>query len=245
MGYIYKITNDINGKVYIGKTEEMNPEQRWKQHLQDAKKKKHEKRPLYDAMNKYGVEHFSFCVIDDCDNSDKLCEKEKYYIKQYRAYIGFPDCCGYNATIGGDGKPYLQLDENQIIEYHLNNDKIVGHTAKRFGVDPNTIKKILKKNNVSWLSGAEITENKYVEKFGGLAMLDIETLKIKNVYRSPKYVFYNYPNFNTQTIALASRPNDKSHHKAYGYLWYRLIDLTQQILDINGYMHYMDIKLPE
>jgi len=58
-------------------------------------------------MRKYGVENFSFEVIDCCDNSNELCEKEKYYIEKFRTYIGFSDCNGYNATIGGDGKPYL------------------------------------------------------------------------------------------------------------------------------------------
>lgn len=39
LGYVYKITNDINGKVYIGKTELVDPYDRWKEHLQDYKKK--------------------------------------------------------------------------------------------------------------------------------------------------------------------------------------------------------------
>lgn len=33
MGYIYKISNKINSKIYIGKTEEIDPNDRWKQHL--------------------------------------------------------------------------------------------------------------------------------------------------------------------------------------------------------------------
>lgn len=131
-----------------------------------------------------------------------------------------------------------------MVNYHISNDKIAGHTAKKFGVDLGTVKKILKKNNISWLSCAEITEYKYIEQFGGLAMIDIETLEIKNIFRSPKYVFYIYPSFNLQTISLAANPNHKSHHKAYGYLWYRFIDLPRQILSINGYMDYKEIKLP-
>lgn len=243
MGYIYKITNQINNKIYIGKTEDADPNDRWKQHLQDVNRRRCEKRPLYDAMNKYGTENFSFEVIDYCDNSNELCEKEKYYIEKFRTYIGFPDCNGYNATIGGDGKPYLQLNEDEVVNYHVAHGRIAGHTAKNFGVDLGTVKKILKKNNISWLSCAEITEYKYIEQFGGLAMIDVETLKIQNTFRSPKYVFDTYPSFNLQTISLAANPNHKSHHKAYGYLWYRFIDLPQQILSINGYMSYKEIKL--
>lgn len=58
-------------------------------------------------MNKYGIDNFTFAVIDECDSSEELCEKEKHYINLYRTYIGFKDCAGYNATLGGDGKSYL------------------------------------------------------------------------------------------------------------------------------------------
>lgn len=58
MGFIYKITNDVNGKVYIGKT--LNTvESRWKEHCHDKDRRNMENRPLYRAMNKYGLEHFS------------------------------------------------------------------------------------------------------------------------------------------------------------------------------------------
>ena len=68
MAYIYKITNDINGKSYIGKTEKNNIQERWKDHLIDYKKRRTEKRPLYSAMNKYGIEHFHIEQIEETDN---------------------------------------------------------------------------------------------------------------------------------------------------------------------------------
>ena len=57
MSYIYKITNDINNKVYVGKTN-LTIEKRFREHCTDSKKFTIEKRPLYNAMNKYGIEHF-------------------------------------------------------------------------------------------------------------------------------------------------------------------------------------------
>jgi hypothetical protein len=51
MPYIYKITNKINGKSYIGKTLKTVKE-RWSEHCQDYKKERSEKRPLYSAMSK-------------------------------------------------------------------------------------------------------------------------------------------------------------------------------------------------
>ena len=143
MAYIYKITNDINNKVYVGKTEHVNPETRWKEHLQDYKKRKCEKRPLYSAMNKYGTEHFHFEVIEETDCPE---ERERYWIEKLRTYVGFEDCNGYNATLGGDGKGYLNLDEYEVIRYHTEEaNYAIGKTASYFNVDRSTIKNILKK----------------------------------------------------------------------------------------------------
>lgn len=51
MSKIYKIINDINDKVYIGKTK-LSIEKRFKQHYEDSKKRNKENRPLYKAINK-------------------------------------------------------------------------------------------------------------------------------------------------------------------------------------------------
>lgn len=76
MAYIYKITNKINGKVYIGKT--LNSiQKRWREHLIDSKKRRCEKRPLYSAINKYGEENFEIEQIEECSH-DILNERECY-----------------------------------------------------------------------------------------------------------------------------------------------------------------------
>ena len=67
MPYIYKITNNINGKVYIGKTN-YTIEKRWKEHCHDYKKLSFQKRPLYRAMAKYGPENFSIEEIENVIN---------------------------------------------------------------------------------------------------------------------------------------------------------------------------------
>lgn len=64
MSYIYKILNSINSKVYVGKTT-LTLEQRFKEHKSDSKKELLSKRPLYNAMKKYGISAFYIELIEE------------------------------------------------------------------------------------------------------------------------------------------------------------------------------------
>ena len=101
MAYIYKIENDINGKVYIGKTE-FSIERRFKEHCKEAFREGREQRPLYAAIRKYGEEHFHISLIEETDTPE---EREVYWIEKFRSFKN-----GYNATVGGDGRKYLDYD---------------------------------------------------------------------------------------------------------------------------------------
>ena len=107
MSYIYKITNDINKKIYVGKTA-FSIDKRFKEHCQDAFRERNEQRPLYAAMRKYGIEHFHIELIEECLD-DCVNEREQYWIGYFDGYTK-----GYNATIGGDGK--FLYNHNQIME---------------------------------------------------------------------------------------------------------------------------------
>ena len=93
---IYKITNQINKKVYIGKS--IRIERRWSQHkadINDLNKQNH----LYRAMRLYGLENFLFEIIEICPNDNNiLSEREKFWIQYYNSYQA-----GYNETKGGEG----------------------------------------------------------------------------------------------------------------------------------------------
>lgn len=95
---IYKITNKINNKNYIGKSK--NIEQRWKQHIYEAKQGS--TRALCRALNKYGQANFNFEIIESIslEEYDTLSnEREKYWISYYNSFSDQ----GYNMTEGGDG----------------------------------------------------------------------------------------------------------------------------------------------
>lgn len=94
---IYKIENLINHKVYIGQSRKI--ESRWVKHKSACfNENAHEyNTPLYRAIRKYGLNNFSFEIIDECDIKE-LNDKEKYWIAKYNSFFN-----GYNLTLGGDG----------------------------------------------------------------------------------------------------------------------------------------------
>ena len=71
---IYKIENLINGKIYVGQSN--NIERRFSQHKSPYEQKRFSDKPLYKAFQKYGIENFSFSVIEEC-TVEQLNEKEK------------------------------------------------------------------------------------------------------------------------------------------------------------------------
>lgn len=92
---IYKITNKINGKVYIGQTI-TSLERRWIQHCSDSKKKS-KNMAIIIAIQKYGKENFTIEQIDTANTRTELDQKEAYWIKYYNSLS--PN--GYNLTTGG------------------------------------------------------------------------------------------------------------------------------------------------
>ena len=138
MSYIYKITNTYNNKAYIGKTDHSNPINRWKEHLRDCRKETEQKRPLYSAINKYGVEAFTFEVLEE---TSQPSEREVYYIEYYKTFTN-----GYNATKGGDGTSKINKDE--IISYYLKHNPTMKELALQLKLDQKTCRKVLKEHGI-------------------------------------------------------------------------------------------------
>lgn len=150
MPYIYKITNDINGKIYIGKT--LNTiRERWEEHCNDYQRRRCEKRPLYSAMNKYGIEHFHIELVEECSDKE-INERERYWIEYYGSFK-----YGYNTTLGGDGKNYIDYDF--VVALYKENQNM-SEVAKKLNILPETVSKILKSRNILTLTSQEVTARK-------------------------------------------------------------------------------------
>ena len=133
-GFIYKISNSINDKVYIGKTLS-SIEKRFQEHKKDSGRDTENIRPLYRAMNKYGCDCFSIELVEEVP-IEHLSEREQFWIEYYNSYHN-----GYNATLGGDGKQLY--DYNAIITRFLDG-RLVKELAEEFGCCTETICKVLK-----------------------------------------------------------------------------------------------------
>lgn len=96
-GIIYKVTNKINGKVYIGlTTKELKV--RKSKHLYASNCSEKTSIIFYNAIKKYGWDSFTWEIIDQSYDTENLKEKERFWIKHYESNL-----IGYNMTEGGDG----------------------------------------------------------------------------------------------------------------------------------------------
>lgn len=101
LGYIYFITNTVNGKQYIGQTQDFND--RKQRHLCELRRGIHHSQKLQNAYNKYGEDAFSFKYnIVTVKNEEELYLLEKKMIAEYDTYYN-----GYNCTQGGEGTPKI------------------------------------------------------------------------------------------------------------------------------------------
>lgn len=97
---IYKVTNRINGKSYIGQSVRTLSERK-KEHLKTALMMRDGKNYFHWAIVEYGEEIFEWEILDRCDNQQKLNELEKFYIKKFNTT---DNRFGYNGSQGGQGE---------------------------------------------------------------------------------------------------------------------------------------------
>lgn len=138
MAYIYCITNLINDKKYVGKTT-YSITKRFQEHCTDSKKERCEKRPLYDAMNKYGIENFIVEQLIECDELE-LNSYECLFIEQLNTYHN-----GYNATKGGDGS--ILFDYKEIVKLYQEGMS-TKEVASKISCCVDTVRKVLHLYNI-------------------------------------------------------------------------------------------------
>ena len=106
---IYKIQNLINHNIYIGQSKKIT--KRWQQHKKTAFNQTDHcyDLPLYRAIRKYGIDNFSFEIIENC-SCEELNNKQIYWIKYYDSFFN-----GYNNTLGGDSGVGRKHSKEKVI----------------------------------------------------------------------------------------------------------------------------------
>ena len=118
---IYKIINNINNKIYIGKTS--NIKRRLSQYNYMLRFNLLHNSHLQSSILKYGRENFTFEILE-FSNEENLNNREKYWINFYKSYN---PKFGYNKTFGGDG-----LIATEEIKLKISNSLIgITHSNKR------------------------------------------------------------------------------------------------------------------
>ncbi len=109
--YVYKITNKLNGKIYIGKSSEKNIKERWKKHCSLSRRQSYIQR----AIQKYGKDNFTFEIIEKIELENESYDYEKDWIKFYNSNNKEN---GYNLNEGGrgniTGKPISNETRNKM-----------------------------------------------------------------------------------------------------------------------------------
>lgn len=111
MYLIYKHTNIINGKVYIGQTSKENPDDRFQ------KGRAYNKSPIFfKAIQQYGWDGFTHEILEDnIPTAEEANKREMYWIKYYHSCIYDPECNGYNMTYGGNALVVYQINKDGTI----------------------------------------------------------------------------------------------------------------------------------
>lgn len=153
---IYKITNKVNGKCYIGQS--IHIKKRFQEHI-----KSKFNTPLCKAFKKYGIDNFTFEVIEECEEK-KLNEREIYYIKFFHSCV---DEYGYNLTYGGDGNiaGVSEITKNKLSECRKGKkNPMFGRKlskkslAKRSIAYKNTLKNMPEEQRQQWFKNIGIAQ---------------------------------------------------------------------------------------
>lgn len=175
MGYIYKIINIKNQKIYIGQTTKKRPTDRFFQHKYLALHPQQEKNIsyLHRAMKSDGIDNFKFEIIEQVDNL-LLNEREKYWIKQYNSLA--PN--GYNLTVGGQGTPGFSRPQSQeeknkkgnsVKKYYQNHPQArekVSQRTKELWKDPEYREKVISSNKKFYQQHPDMFKGKNNPMYG-------------------------------------------------------------------------------
>lgn len=210
---IYKITNLVNGKIYIGQT--VHPEKRWHEHRQAAKNHS-DNYPIHNTIAKYDENNFSFEILKWTEDYDK---EEKTFIQLYNSLV--PN--GYNVIEGGHSP--IMYGENHprntilnetvlAIIHELKENKL---SDREIAIKFNTTDKIIADINHGY-AHKQNNENYPIRvKKGRQQLSEQQVLEIKELLLNSNYSFTEIANIYNTTKNNISQINNGRSFNRFGW----------------------------
>lgn len=216
MSFIYKITNLIDNKVYIGLTTRT-VEARWKEHC------RHGSQQIDDAIQLYGIENFQIETLEECDESI-LDDREKYWIDYYDSFKN-----GYNNTYGGRGNNFIMTDKSDIVLQLWEDGLTINRIVEKTSLNVETVRSYLNKNGIT---KEQIREraNYYIKlsKSRPVLQYDLDGNFIKEWSTAVEAA--NALNLNSKYITSTCR----GHQKTYNGMKWKYKDDINPLLEIKN-----------
>lgn len=213
MGYIYKISNNVNNKVYIGMTTRS----------LDIRKADHRKTynnqnsrmynlKIYKAMRDIGIENFQYSILEECSN-DILSEREKFWIDKYNSVFE-----GYNTALGGTGKPIINEYQINAMKVLYENGWLLEEIEKAVNVNKGEIGQIL---HNKFSINTKLNANKKMGKCI-IGINDFETIEFCSISDAARYIMSNNISKAQKLACIISKISyalNKDTKTAYKYKW--------------------------
>ena len=169
MKAIYKWTNLVNGKVYIGKSVDI--AKRLREYRNEVNRG-HE-RPIIRALKKYGFEQFEFEIIENCDNlsNEEILNREQYWMDFYQSQ---DMAKGYNLLNAHETPAEAFSQGSKNIKARLNEDKVLNIREMIFlqNIKPTEVYKMYA-NEISW--------DAFTKAYRGNTWTNVDMSMIRNI----------------------------------------------------------------
>lgn len=219
-GFIYCITNKVNGKRYVGQTWQKDGiKGRWSDHKRKLNKNKHPNDHLQDSWNLYGKENFKFEVLHELNFSNKktledaLEDLERMYIKMWNLLDANH---GYNIKDGGrSANPYAGFTEDRMAE--TNKKKSESMKGKNKGIKRSEESKKKQSETNKGKKHSKEHIKKQSEAMRGKNAKKVLCIELNKPFNSMRAAnkFFGKP----ETATIISNCCTGRNKTAYGYHW--------------------------
>lgn len=190
-GKIYKITNNINGKIYVGQTTKTLKE-RFQKHCwgTTSKDKYHLNMAIKMAIRKYGKENFTIELLEETE-IDNLDKREIYWISYFDSYNK-----GYNCTLGGQNGATNPTKLSNDEELEVIKLKLYGLSCKElsklYGINRTSVKNIFKRHGVEMPNKRNLSDRINKSKFTEFLKTNPTIKQIMDRFKICKCSVYNF-----------------------------------------------------